>query len=287
MKKQKNIFIAALLLFSMVITGCANSDKGENSDNADAGNSEKVHTIADIKSEFDKDPQSAVSMIASNMNQLDSVHIDYTYDDTKDDGTGSRASMDIQKEDGIFVALSVDSYSSMIPAQCDASDLPDFGVNKGWDWREYCASLYGADFKSEPEITTESSYMFYNKNGNVYWSADGTNFENQNAGFENPNDAPKVNFTFEYLLGTNEYDVKEYQIIDNDNGGITVVLKRTLGDDSDPLKEVTWVLNENGYIMSTKEYIEGGYIREAGTEVATYSKFNETSFDYSRFQLAE
>lgn len=262
MKTFKKALSTSILCMGIMLSACG--EKGEATEKQD----DSPYTIEEIKAEFEKDPQSATSMITHNMNGLNSVHIERHYDDSETSGT-----MDLQKETGVFIALEIENESEVLPATCSASDLPDFGVAKGWDWREYCASVYGADFRSEPETKVTTDYSFYNSEGVRYYSSDGVSFQKA---FGDTN----VTLDFDYLLGIDGAQVKNHTVSDNEGGGITVELERDSGSD------ITIILNKDGYVVTTKE--SGGYFpHDSETMDSFYSKFNETSFDHSGFQLGE
>lgn len=263
MKKFKLVLLNTILCIGAMLFGC--SEKSKETETHD----DSPYTLAEIKAELEENPQSAVSMIVHNMNGLSSVHIERHYDDR----IGSSGTMDLQKENDVFIALEVESESEILPATCSASDLPDFGVAKGWDWREYCASVYGADFRSEPETIINNDYSFYNNEGIRYYSSDGVSYKKASSD-------TNVTLDFDYLLGIDGAQVKNHIVSDNEDGGITVEIERDSGSD------ITIILNKNGYVVTTKES-GGNFPHDSETMDSFYSDFNETSFDYSGFHLEE
>lgn len=274
--KKLHLLTAGFLLIGLLLSGCNKAESDQHDGPQTDQHDTTPYTIEEIKARVNQNPKKAVTMIINNMDLLNSVHIDRTYDNVAEDGTGFKEAVDIMKENDVLIALETVSESYMVDAECDASDLPDFGVRKGWDWREYCSSLYGADFRAEPELLTKNNYYFYDKDGTIYDSDDGKTFER----FRNDNTT-----TFAYWLDIDPENLGKLQVSDNDDGGITVQIDKREQTE----KATTLVLNKDGYVVTLiKTADENSYeFHDASKETSAFTKFNETSFDHSGFQFTK
>lgn len=275
MKVYKNVFLIFMLSIIALLSGCS-------MENVSVNDSKEINAET-IKEELTKDPQSTMSMLANKMDTLEGVHIEYRYDiDAKD--ALPRQTRDIQKEGDKFISLNTYNDSYVLYAECNANTMPDFAVAKGWDPVEYCTSVYGEGYRAEDEVVTKSSYLYSDKNGNGYYSSDGTTFESI---------ADLGEFNFHDFLSAETMEILEYGVNDNEDGGITIELKRHFADldaNNPKIYQETFILNQEGFIVSKKSIFDEEERAEndnATFEYAVFSGFNEKGLDPTAFPLGE
>ena len=259
-KKRKYLKTFSLVAVLLFVTGCTKTPEEKIED----------YTSADFKTMFERDPREALGNVNKKMNSIDSVHMDITHGEIGKDEVTQTETMDVQKEGEAFVYLKVETESYTVGPECDESQMPDFGVAKGWSVDEFCTSMYGENYRSEPEVVTKKDYTYVDAKDVWYSSEDGKSYRRSLYGGGQA-------FDFEQYHSSTNSSISDCKVVENKDGSLTVTIRYT-GD----LYDNEVVLSKDGFLSSWKRGKDTCFVDLESVDCWTkeeYSKYNEANFE--------